>query len=91
MRGYPQFSFWISVELVKIYISSIIINRGKNTFELEGMAEYQAVKGVYKYRYPIFRYYRQFDVIILECFRILAYDAVLLSFFFVTFGPCKHS
>ena len=36
MRGYPQFSFWISMTLVKIYISCIIINRGKNTFELEG-------------------------------------------------------
>ena len=36
MRGYPQFSFWISIALVKIYISYIIINRGKNTFELVG-------------------------------------------------------
>ena len=36
MRGYPQFSFWISIVLVKIYISCIIINRGKNTFELVG-------------------------------------------------------
>ena len=36
MRGYPQFSFWISITLVKIYISRIIINRGKNTFELVG-------------------------------------------------------
>ena len=36
MRGYPQFSFWISVALVKIYISCIIITRGKNTFELVG-------------------------------------------------------
>ena len=36
MRGYPQFSFWISIALVKIYISCIIINRGKNTFELVG-------------------------------------------------------
>ena len=38
MRGYPQFSFWISIVLVKIYISCIIINRGKNTFELVGTA-----------------------------------------------------
>ena len=31
----PQFSFWISITLVKIYISCIIVNRGKlNTFEL---------------------------------------------------------
>ena len=30
----PQFSFWISIALVKIYIS--FINRGKNTFELVG-------------------------------------------------------
>ena len=36
MRGYPQFSFWISITLVKIYISCIIINQGKNTFELVG-------------------------------------------------------
>ena len=36
MRGYPQFSFWISITFVKIYISCIIINRGKNTFELVG-------------------------------------------------------
>ena len=36
MPGYPQFSFWISMALVKIYISWIIINRGKNTFELVG-------------------------------------------------------
>ena len=33
---YPQFSFWISITLVKIYISCIIINRGRNTFELVG-------------------------------------------------------
>ena len=37
MHGYPQFSFWISMTLVKIYISCIIINRGKNTFELVGI------------------------------------------------------
>ena len=30
----PRFSFWISITLVKIYLSCIIINRGKNTFEL---------------------------------------------------------
>ena len=36
MRGYPQFSIWISITLVKIYISRIIINRGKSTFELIG-------------------------------------------------------
>ena len=36
MRGYPQFSFWISIALVKIYFSCIIINRVKNTFELVG-------------------------------------------------------
>ena len=36
MRGYPQFSFWISITLVKIYISCIITHRGKNTFELVG-------------------------------------------------------
>ena len=34
MCGYPQFSSWISVTLVKIYISCLIINHGKNTFEL---------------------------------------------------------
>ena len=31
-----QFSFSISITLVEIYISRIIINRGKNTFELVG-------------------------------------------------------
>ena len=36
MRDYPQFSFWISIALVKIYISCKIISRGKNTFELVG-------------------------------------------------------
>ena len=36
MRGYPTFSFWISIKLVQIYISCIIINRDKNTFELVG-------------------------------------------------------
>ena len=36
MRGYPQYSFWISITLVKIYISCININQGKNTFELVG-------------------------------------------------------
>ena len=36
MRGYPQFSFRISIALVKINISWIIISRGKNTFELVG-------------------------------------------------------
>ena len=36
MRGYPQLSFWISIALVEIYISCIIINRGKNTVELVG-------------------------------------------------------
>ena len=76
MRDYAQFSFWISVELIKIYISCIIINRGKNTFELVGMAEYQAVKGIQYFG-------RQFDVIILEYFCILDYDAVLLFFFFL--------
>ena len=36
MRGYPQFSFWISIKLVNIYFSRIFINREKNTFELVG-------------------------------------------------------
>ena len=36
MRGYPQFSFWISITFVKIYIPCVIINRGKNTIELVG-------------------------------------------------------
>ena len=37
MRGYPQFSFWISITIVNIYIPYITINRGKNTFELVGI------------------------------------------------------
>ena len=38
MRSYPQFSFWISITLGKIYllVSCIIINRGKSNFELVG-------------------------------------------------------
>ena len=36
MRGYPQFSFRISITLVKIYIPCVIINRGENTIELVG-------------------------------------------------------
>ena len=36
MRGYPQFSFSISITLGKIYVSRIIINRAKNIFELVG-------------------------------------------------------
>ena len=36
MRGYSQFSFWISITLGKIFLSCIIINQGKNTFELVG-------------------------------------------------------
>ena len=36
MRGYPQVSFWISIALVKKYISCVIINRCKNTFDLVG-------------------------------------------------------
>ena len=36
MHGYPQCSFLISITLFKIYISHIIINQGKNTFELVG-------------------------------------------------------
>jgi len=36
MRGYPQFSFWISIGLVKIYISCIITHRGKKYLSLVG-------------------------------------------------------
>ena len=36
MRGYPKFSFSISIALFKIYISRTMVNRGKNTFELVG-------------------------------------------------------
>ena len=36
MRGYPQFSLWISIALVKIYIPCVIINQGKNTINLVG-------------------------------------------------------
>ena len=47
MCGYPPFSFLISITLVKIYISHIIINRGKNTFELVGTV----LKSTYKNRF----------------------------------------
>ena len=36
MRGYPQFSFWISITLVKIYFSCTFSKPRKNTFELVG-------------------------------------------------------
>ena len=36
MRGYPQFSFWISITLVKICFSRIFSKTRKNTFELVG-------------------------------------------------------
>ena len=36
MRGYPQFSFWISITLVKICFSRIFSKPRKNTFELAG-------------------------------------------------------
>ena len=36
MRGYPQFSFWISITLVKICFSRIFRKPRKNTFELVG-------------------------------------------------------
>ena len=29
MRGYPQFSFWISIALAKICFSRIVINRAR--------------------------------------------------------------
>ena len=32
----PPIFFWISITLGKIYLSCIMINRGKNTFELVG-------------------------------------------------------
>ena len=35
MRGYPEFSFWISITLVKAY-SRIFSKSRKNTFELVG-------------------------------------------------------
>ena len=35
-RGYPRFSFWISVTLVKIWFSSILSKLRKNIFELVG-------------------------------------------------------
>ena len=37
MRGYPQFSFWISITLVKISFSRIFSKPRKNTFELLGI------------------------------------------------------
>ena len=36
MRGYPQFSFWISTTLVNICFSRIFSKPRKNTFELVG-------------------------------------------------------
>ena len=51
MRGYPQFSFWISIALVKIYISCIIINLSKNTFELVGTVLKTAMEILRKYKW----------------------------------------
>ena len=34
MRGYPSFSFWISITLVKICFSRIYSKRRKNIFDL---------------------------------------------------------
>ena len=50
MRGYPQFSFWISITLVKIYIPCVIINRGKNTIELVGTVLNSVTKRPEKFR-----------------------------------------
>ena len=36
MRGYPQFSFWISITLVQICFSRTFSKPRKKTFELEG-------------------------------------------------------
>ena len=36
MRGYPQFSFWISITLVKICFSLIFSKPRKHTFESVG-------------------------------------------------------
>ena len=36
MRGYPQFSFWISITLVQVCFSRIFSKRRENTFELVG-------------------------------------------------------
>ena len=36
MPGYPQFSFWISITLVKICFSRIVRKLRKNTIELVG-------------------------------------------------------
>ena len=38
VRGYPKFSFWISITLVKICFSRIFSKQRKNTFELVGTA-----------------------------------------------------
>ena len=36
MRGYPQFSFWISIAADMIYLSHIVIMWGKKYFPLVG-------------------------------------------------------
>ena len=36
MRGYPQFSFWISITLVEICFSRIFSKPRENTFEFVG-------------------------------------------------------
>ena len=55
MCGYPQFSFWISITLVKIYISCKIVNRGKNIFELVGTVLKQVREEVWSSGCPGFK------------------------------------
>ena len=59
MRGYPQFSFCISIwiTLVKIYISCTIINLGKNTFELVSTS---CIPYYYVFKYKLFIMYFEF-------------------------------
>ena len=38
MRGYPKFSFWLSITLVKIYFFRTFSKLRKNIFELVGTA-----------------------------------------------------
>ena len=72
----PKFSFWISITLGKIYLSCIIINRGKNTFELVGTVLKVAAMNMYKYKEGL-RFYKRWPCSTLYFNRL---NYILLAF-----------
>ena len=84
MRGYPQFSFWISITLVKIYISCIIVNRGKNTLKFVGtvlkVSSIQASFRRFRHTYIISSYIQIIISSYIISFRRLASMSSLIPF-----------